>query len=45
MKALYGTPANYVERFSRCLDRLIREGWFLAEDADGMREEAKIQKW
>jgi hypothetical protein len=29
-----------VERFNRRLDQLIGEGWFLAEDAQEMRDEA-----
>ena len=29
MKKLYGTPANYVQRFNRRLDELVRQGWLL----------------
>jgi hypothetical protein len=43
MRALYGTPQAYRERFNRRLDELIAERWFLAEDAAGMREEAAAQ--
>ncbi|HTV96184.1 MAG TPA: alpha/beta hydrolase domain-containing protein [Steroidobacteraceae bacterium] len=45
MQALYGNPASYLERFNRRLDELIDEGWFLAEDSEGMRAEAREQKW
>lgn len=45
MKRLYGDPASYVARFNHRLEELIREGWFLAEDADGMRAEASAQSW
>lgn len=45
MKALYGDHASYVARFDRRLDELIKEGWFLSEDAADMRAEAMAQKW
>ncbi|MGO8860630.1 MAG: alpha/beta hydrolase domain-containing protein [Acidimicrobiales bacterium] len=41
LKELYPHHAAYVERFNRRLDELIAQGWFLAEDADGMRAEAE----
>jgi hypothetical protein len=41
LRALYGDSSAYVERFNRRLDELIGQGWFLAEDADGMRSEAR----
>jgi hypothetical protein len=40
MRALYGTPAKYVERFNARLDELIRERWFLGADATGLRDSA-----
>lgn len=43
MRTLYGTSANYVQRFNRRLDELIREGWLLAEDAPALRAEASAQ--
>ena len=45
MRELYGTPERYVEQFSRRLDALIAEGWFLAEDAADMLAEAQSQQW
>ncbi len=45
MRALYGTPANYVRRFNRRLDELIAQGWFLAADAPAMRAEAMAQRF
>jgi hypothetical protein len=41
LKRMYQDHADYVERFNRRLDELIAQGWFLAEDADGMRAEAE----
>lgn len=41
LKELYGTPADYAQQFNQRLDELINEGWFLAEDAEGMRAEAQ----
>ncbi len=38
---LYRDHADYVDRFNRRLDELVEEGWFLAEDAEEMRAEAK----
>ena len=38
---LYRDHADYVDRFNRRLDELVEEGWFLAQDAEGMRAEAK----
>jgi hypothetical protein len=40
MRQLYQTQANYVRRFNARLDELIAQGWFLTEDAAGMRTEA-----
>jgi hypothetical protein len=45
MRQLYGSRANYVRRFNERLDELISNGWFLAEDADGMRAEAGAQQF
>jgi hypothetical protein len=41
LRHLYRDHADYVDRFNRRLDELVEEGWFLAEDADEMRAEAK----
>jgi hypothetical protein len=41
LKRLYHDHADYVDHFNRRLDALIAEGWFLAEDAPGMRAEAE----
>lgn len=41
LRHLYRHSANYTECFNRRLDELISEGWFLAEDAEGMRREAE----
>lgn len=41
LRQLYGDHATYVERFEQRLDELVAEGWFLADDADEMRLEAK----
>ncbi|MEV1067106.1 alpha/beta hydrolase domain-containing protein [Streptomyces sp. NPDC050263] len=38
---LYQDLAGYTERFDRRLDELVSEGWFLAEDAEDMRREAR----
>ncbi len=40
LNRLYRDHADYVERFNRRLDELIAQGWFLVEDAPGMRAEA-----
>ena len=40
LRQLYQTPANYAQRFNARLDELIGQGWFLTEDAQGMRDEA-----
>ena len=45
MRRIYGTPSNYEQLFNRRLDELIAAGWFLGEDAPGMREEAAAQKF
>lgn len=45
MQKLYGTPAQYAERFNQRLDGLIAEGWFLADDSADMRAEAQAQRW
>ena len=45
MQTVYGSPANYQKRFNQRLDALISQGWFLAEDAAKMREEAGAQHW
>jgi hypothetical protein len=41
LQRLYRDHADYVERFTRRLDELIAQGWFLSEDAEGMRAEAE----
>lgn len=41
LRELYGDRATYVAQFDARLDELIRQGWFLADDADGMRQEAE----
>lgn len=41
LQALYRDHADYVDQFDRRLDELIADGWFLAEDAAGMRAEAE----
>jgi Alpha/beta hydrolase domain len=41
LQELYADHHDYVERFNRRLDELIAQGWFLDEDADGMRAEAE----
>lgn len=41
LRALYGDPTSYRERFNRRLEELIDQGWLLAEDADEMRREAE----
>ena len=38
---LYRDHADYVDHFNLRLDELVEEGWFLAEDAEEMRAEAK----
>ncbi|MDP3491680.1 MAG: alpha/beta hydrolase domain-containing protein [Hyphomonadaceae bacterium] len=45
MRRLYGTPANYQRQFNERLDRLISQGWFLKENAEAMRAEAKAQQF
>jgi hypothetical protein len=45
MRALYGTPENYVKRFNLRLDELISRGWVLADDAAAMRAEAAAQRF
>jgi hypothetical protein len=41
LRRLYKDHADYVERFNRRLDELISQGWFLAEDAQELRDEAE----
>jgi Alpha/beta hydrolase domain len=41
LRALYGDSSRYVDHFNRRLEELVREGWFLAEDTDGLEREAK----
>lgn len=41
MRALYGSPPVYVEKFNRRLDELIDAGWILAEDVHDSRSEAE----
>jgi Alpha/beta hydrolase domain len=41
LRSLYGGQADYVERFGRRLDELVRDGWLLADDAEAMRREAE----
>ncbi len=38
---LYRDHSDYVDRFNLRLDELVEEGWFLAEDSEEMRAEAK----
>jgi hypothetical protein len=45
MRALYGTLADYVQRFNARLDELIAQGWLLAEDAADSRAEAARQRF
>jgi hypothetical protein len=37
---LYRNHGGYVSRVNRYLDKLVREGWYLKEDADELRVEA-----
>ncbi len=37
---LYPSPSDYVSRVNRRLDELVRQGWYLKEDADEIRAEA-----
>ncbi len=37
---LYGNHGGYVNRVNRRLNELVREGWYLKEDADELRVEA-----
>jgi hypothetical protein len=39
--ALYKDHSDYVERFNRRLDELINQGWFLADNAPELREDAE----
>ncbi len=41
LRLLYRDHFDYVERFNRRLDELISQGWFLAEDASELRDEAE----
>ena len=41
LQRLYRDHQDYVDQFSRRVDELVAEGWLLAEDADGMRNEAE----
>jgi hypothetical protein len=43
MRQLYGDKATYVLRFNQRLDALVKQGWFLQEDTDKMRQEAQAQ--
>lgn len=45
MRALYGTPGAYLQRFNGRLAELISAGWFLGEDAEYMRAEAASRKF
>jgi hypothetical protein len=38
---LYRSPREYVRRVNRRLNELIREGWYLREDADEIRARAE----
>ena len=40
LKALYPTPQDYVDKVNHRLDELVREGWYLKEDADEARAQA-----
>jgi Alpha/beta hydrolase domain len=40
LKALYPTPQAYIAKVNRRLDELVREGWYLKEDADQARAQA-----
>ena len=44
---VYGSPEEYVSLVDRRLDALIRDGWYLEEDAEEIREEAAAiaSKW
>jgi hypothetical protein len=37
MRQLYGSRENYVRLIGRQVDRLVREGWVMAQDADLMK--------
>ena len=43
----YDSPEEYVSLVDRRLDALIRDGWYLEEDAEEIREEAAAiaSKW
>ena len=44
---LYASPEDYVSRVDRRLDELVRDGWYLEEDAEEIRSEARMiaDKW
>ena len=39
---LYESPEDYVSRVNRRLDQLVRDGWYLEEDAEEIRNEAAV---
>ncbi|WP_329213903.1 alpha/beta hydrolase domain-containing protein [Streptomyces sp. NBC_01485] len=41
LRELYRDSADYLQRFDHRLDELIGEGWYLAEDAEDLRREAR----
>ncbi len=41
LRKLYRDASDYTERFERRLDELVAEGWFLAEDTEDLRREAR----
>ena len=41
LQKLYKDHADYVTQFEHRLDELIRDGWFLAEDAEEFRVQAQ----
>ncbi|TVV75739.1 alpha/beta hydrolase domain-containing protein [Sphingomonas solaris] len=40
LKQLYPTPQTYLTKVDRRLDQLVRDGWYLKEDADEARAKA-----
>jgi hypothetical protein len=45
LAGLYGTPAGYAAQVALRADELVRDGWYLAEDAEEIRREALEQTW
>jgi hypothetical protein len=45
LETLYGTPEGFVRSVELRADELVKQGWYLAEDAEEIKREAAAFRW